>query len=535
MTGVRPVLIGCMLCLVLSTVPNAANDQRLADAVQRQDRVAVGALLQQRVDANSRQADGATAIAWAAHWNDLETAELLIRAGADVNVTNDLGVTPLALACQNGSVSMAEKLLSAGAKANAPSTSVEAPLLIAAQTGNADVVKSLIAHGADVNTATPAMKQTALMYAISEGHSDVARLLLEAGADRRAQSAGGFTPLLFAARRGDTISARLLLDAGVDVNEAARDGSTPLVVATASSREDVALLLLDRGANPSDSGAGYGALHVAVSKDLLRVLTALLKHGADPNERLKNAPTTLFGPARGSGSELMPIRTTNATASPGPAQDSGAANAGKRGGAPPMGGGGLSGATPFWLAARNVNVPLMRALLEGGADPSLTTDNGVTPLMVAAGLTQIQGPRARRGDVSQFYSNWGPADSLETITFLVALGADVNAVNPSGQTALHGAAYMGADDVVRVLVQSGAKLNVQDYSQGQTPYRLAEGHLNVAAQGVTEWPKTAALLRQLGADTSLGVDGRTMLREYLGRAGGAATSDPAGAGRGVQR
>jgi ankyrin repeat protein len=542
-------LIGCMLCSLLATAPTAADDQRLVDAVQRQDRVTARTLLQQHVDANSRQADGATAIAWAAHWDDLETADLLIRAGADVNAPNDLGVTPLALACNNGSVSMADKLLSAGANAKTASASVEAPLAIAARTGNPNLVKTLIAHGAEINGATPALRQTALMYAISEGHSDVARVLLEAGADASARSAGGFTPLLFAARQGDTGSARLLLDAGVDVNEAARDGSTALVVATASGREDVALLLLERGANPNAAGAGYSALHAAVSKDLQSVVAALLKRGADPNARLKTAPATLFGPAKGSGSEVMPIRTVDTAAATRPLQDaaagsgpggrparggaSGAAAAGAGRRPATMGAGGLSGATPFWLAARNVNVPIMRTLLGGGADPSLTTDSGVTPLMVAAGLTQVQGPRTRRGDVSSFYSNWGPADSLETTKFLILLGADVNAVNPSGQTALHGAAYMGADDVVRLLVQSGAKLNVQD-SQGQTPYRLAEGHLNVAGQGVTEWPTTAAVFRELGADTSLGVDGHAMLREYV-RSGGGAPGSPTGASPGIQR
>jgi uncharacterized protein len=85
----------------------------------------------------------------------------------------------------------------------------------------------------------------------------------------------------------------------------------------------------------------------------------------------------------------------------------------------------------------------MQALLEGSADPRLASDSGATPLMVAAGLTQVHGPRARRGDVSQFYSNWGPVDSLEAVKFLIALGADVNAATRSGQTPLHGAAYMG--------------------------------------------------------------------------------------------
>jgi ankyrin repeat protein len=495
----------------------AADDLRLVEAVQRQDRTAIRALLQQRTDVNVRQPDGATAIAWAAHWDDLDTADLLLRAGADVNLANDLGIAPLSLACRNGSASMVEKLLAAGANPNAASSSGETPLITAARTGNPDVVKALLARGAEVNTSRTALKQTPLMYAVAEGHAAVVRLLVGAGADPRARSTGGFTPLLFAARHGDVSSARILLDAGVSANEAAADGNTALVVATASGREDVALLLLEHGADPNAAGAGYTALHAAVPKDLQRLVASLLKHRADPNLRLRNAPANLFGPARGAGSEVTPVRMTEPAAARPALQDAtvtaGGGAAAQRPQGRGMAAGGLTGATAFWLAARNVNVPLMRALVEAGADPALTSDSGATPLMVAAGLTQVQGPRAQRGDVSQFYSNWGPADSLESVKYLIALGADLNAANPAGQTALHGAAYMGADAVVRLLVQSGARLNVQD-AQGQTPFRLAEGHLNVAGQGVTEWPSTAALLRALGADTSLGVDGRTMLRRY---------------------
>jgi hypothetical protein len=190
-----------------------------------------------------------------------------------------------------------------------------------------------------------------------------------------------------------------------------------------------------------------------------------------------------------------------------------------------MSAGSLSGATAFWLAAKNVNVEMMQILLDGGADPSLTPVDGTTPLMVATGLTQVQGPRARRGDVSSFYSNWGEDDSLRAVQFLVQHGAAVNAVNQAHQTALHGAAYMGANSVVTFLIDHGATLNAQD-GQGQTPFRIAQGHLNVAGQGVTDWPKTAALLQQLGADVSLGVDGRTMLRRYV-KTSDSTTSAPA--------
>jgi ankyrin repeat protein len=496
-------LIACACLAAASTVAAAADDLRLVDAVERQDWAAARRFIDQRVDVNARQADGTTAVAWASHWAHLETVDLLIRGGADVNLANDLGVTPLALATKNGNVPLVEKLLAANADPKLASSTGETPLMIAAHTGSDTIVRALLARGAQPDAAATATRQTPLMFAIAEGHAKVVKALLEGGADPRAKSAGGFTPLLFAARHGDTASASLLLDAGVDVNEAARDGSTPLILAAASRREDVAMLLLERGADPNAAGTGYTTLHTAMSRDLQRLAAALLKKGANPNARLTNAPATLFGPGQGAGSEVRPARAEAA-----PAQAD--ANAQNRA----MRAGGLAGATPFWLAARNVNVPMLRILLEHGADPTLTSTGGVTPLMVAAGLTQVQGPRANRGEVSQFSTNWGPEDSAEAVEFLIAHGADVNATNPSGQTALHGAAYMGADAVVRLLVRHGAKVNVQD-AQGQTPYRLAEGHLNVAGQGVTEWPNTAAILREVGADTTLGVDGRTLLRQYV--------------------
>jgi ankyrin repeat protein len=169
-------------------------------------------------------------------------------------------------------------------------------------------------------------------------------------------------------------------------------------------------------------------------------------------------------------------------------------------------------ATPLWLAAKYVNVPVMKALIAGGADPSLTLGDGTTPMMAAAGLTQFEGPHSRRGDVSTFRTNWDEDDGLEAVRMLVDLGADVNAKNQVGQTALHAAAYLGANRIVRFLVDHHANFNAQD-QQGQTPFRVAQAHLNVSAQGVTHNAETARLLQELGADTRLGVDGENLLRQ----------------------
>jgi ankyrin repeat protein len=494
----RAVLLLTLFCS--GAALSVAAQQRsasIADAAQQQDWTKARALLSAGAPVDAPQPDGATALAWAVHWDEQAFADVLIRAGADVNAANDHGVTPLALASANSSAAMVDRLLKAGADPNGSRGAASTPLIAAARTGNVGTVKLLLAHGADVKATPTSAKQTALMWAISERKSDVTRVFVEAGADVNARSAGGFTPLLFAARHGDTASAAILIDAGARPDDAAADGATPLVVAAASGREETALLLLERGANPSDDRVGYTALHAAVPKNALTLVKALLARGADPNARLRTGPAAIFGRSDGAGTEVRP---------PAPAKP-----------APPPTRGrsadGLAGATPFWLAAREVNVPVMSALLEGRADPRLTPPNGTTPFMVASGLTQVQGPRARRGDVSSFYTNWNEIDSLESVRFLAALGADINATNLSGQTALHGAAYMGGNSVVEFLLEKGAKLNVQD-AQGQTPYRIAEGHLNIAGQSVTEWPKTAALLRERGADVSLGVDGRTMLRKY---------------------
>jgi ankyrin repeat protein len=491
-------------------------DSRLADAAQRRDIAAVRTLLTQRADVNGRQPDGTSALAWAAHWDDREMADLLLRGAADVNGADDHGVTPLALACANGSAAMGARLLEAGANPNIARSTGETPLMTAARTASLDLVRMLVAKGADVNANNTRAKQTALMWAAAEQHPALVNALIAAGANIDARSAGGFTALLFAARQGDADSTRILLDAGADVNTTAPDGNAALVIATASGRDDVALLLLDRGADPNRDGAGFTALHAAVPRDTRRVIAALLAHGANPNVRLRAAPPSLFGPARGAGSEVG----AEVAGSPRPPR-SAAANAG-RAADRARAAGSFTGATPFWLAAKNVNVEVLRLLVRAGAQPTLANADGTTPLIAAAGVTQVQGPRAKRGDVSQFYSNWNEPDSLQAVDYLLTLGADINATNEAGQTALHGAAYMGGMALVQQLVDRGAKLNTQD-AQGQTPYRIAEGHLNVAAQGVTDWPKTAALLRTLGADTTLGVDGRTMLRQYPK----AATSKPA--------
>lgn len=436
----------------------AGSDLRLVDAAEKHDTEAVRTLLKQHVDVNAPQADGATALQWAAHWDDVDMANVLIRAGAHVNTANDYGVTPLLLACTNGSGTMVDALLKAGARVNVALPTGETPLMAAARSGNADIVKAL-ASAADVNAREHTSGQTALMWAAAEVHPDVVRVLIENQADIHLRTAGGFTALLFAARGGDVESARLLLAAGADVNESAPDGSSALLVATASAQEAVALLLVEKGADPNLADSiGYTPLHAVVWKasakaGLVRpngtstLVKALLAHGANPNVQITQDPPPL------PGNYVYQA--------------------------------GLTGATPLWLAAKAADASVMRALVAGGADLRLGNKAGTTPLMVAAGLGRAQGPGGQP-----------ERRLLDAVKAAVELGADLDAVNDAGQTAMHGAAAQGFDSIIQFLADRGAKVNVKD-TLGQTPLNAADRRNSVTGT-------TVQLLRTLSGEPESG-------------------------------
>jgi ankyrin repeat protein len=509
-----------VVLVVFSVRPAAADgDLRLVDAVKRQDKASVRTLLRQRADVNAQQPDGATALHWAVHWEDVETAELLIRAGANVNAVNDLGVTPLTMAAASGNAALIDKLLTAGADAKAALLSGETALMLAARAGSLEGTKALIAKGADVNAAEGTRGQTALMWAIANRHPDITAVLLQHGASVRARSQvrtavynmggnrsagnaspdtplvevplGGSTPLLFAARSNDVESARLLVAAGADVNDTEADGNTALIVAAHSGNASVARFLLENNANPNAAPLGYTALHAAVLRGYLRdrdlrntdpaaglpLVKALLEHGANPNARVARG-TRL---RRWSHDFALLER--------------------------------WAGATPFWLATRFLELDMMRAIADAGADVHLPTIDGTTPLMVAAGLgySRASGTAAfikNRRDFS--YYNADPTENAtripdeeerlasEAVKLTISLGAggDVNRVNNAGDTALHGASALGMNSVVQLLVDNGANVNARNKA-GRTPLAVARRSTGVGDSVVNE--RTAALLRQLGA------------------------------------
>jgi ankyrin repeat protein len=469
--------LACSIALLaLAPALAAASDLRLVQAAKDQDREAIRALLREDVDVNSPQGDGATALHWAAYWDDPVMADLLISAGADVNRTNDLGVTPLAL---TSSGAMMKKLLQAGANPNIVSSTGESPLMAAARAGNAESVKALLEHGANVNAREKLRGQTALMWAVSQRHPDIVRVLLEHGADAGARTesnrqlfftgepsgagrnpadwvmrtidTGGSTALLFAARQGDVESAKLLLAAKANPNEVAADGTSPLVLASYSGHGDLAALLLTKDANPNAADAGYAALHTAVLRGDAELIKTLLAYGANPNSRITKGTAI--------------TREGEDWALPTP----------------------LVGATPFVLAAKFLEVDIMRALAKAGADPQLATTDGTTPLMAAAGVGWGGGVDRRGRDTTSLGDPviHDEDRALEAARLVVDLGADVNAANEAGDTALHGAAAKGYDAIVELLVSKGARLEAKN-KRGRTPLAVAKKN-------------TADLLRKLGA------------------------------------
>jgi ankyrin repeat protein len=288
----RLIAIGFVAGL-LCTVTFATGTSDVADAAMKKNGTALRSLLQQKADVNAPQADGTTALHWAARWDDLEMAGALIRAGANAQAANRAGATPMFLATMNGSPAMIETLLKAGVDPNTPVLSRgETALMMTARTGKPDAVKMLLAHGARVNATENLRGTNALMWAAEQGHAAIVKLLLDNGAEIATESKvirpirrnglgfarpapdgkptgdpmGGLTALLFAVRQGGLDTVRVLVAAGADINKAAVDGSSPLLVAVQNGHYEIARLLLDRGANPNQANLkNWTPLYLAVA------------------------------------------------------------------------------------------------------------------------------------------------------------------------------------------------------------------------------------------------------------------------------
>src|SRR5262245_41303528 len=422
--------------------------------------------------------------------------------------------------CTNGNATIIEKLLQAGADSNATAREGETPLMTAARTGKVEAVKTLLVHGADVDAKEQLRGQTALMWAAAEDNTAAVTALVEAHADLNARSNGGFNALLFAVRSGSRDVVKVLLDAGANPNDAIQSGrpagaaggrgaapagrganppaqaaprpsndvaqllavfntgarrgrpgnggASALLMAITNAHYELAGLLLDRGADPNADGQGWTALHQIAwtrkppiqhglppavqtgNMSSLALARKLLDKGADPNARQTSEPSDR------------------------------ARNVLHRG-----------GSTPFLQAAKLGDVEYMRLLLDYGADASINTEEGATPMMAAAGV-----------GIWQLGESAGTNDEVfEAVKICYEYGNDVNAVDVNGDTALHGAAHRGSNEIVQFLVDRGAKLDIVN-KLGWTPYLIADGvfYPNTYNRRL----ETAALFLKLGANPNLG-------------------------------
>jgi ankyrin repeat protein len=554
------------VCSVIHGTALAASD--VADAAMQNDAARVVKLIAAKTDVNAPQADGSTALHWAAYHGDVKMTEALLRAHANPGVVMENGMTPLSLACETGHADVVKQLLKAGADPNQTLANGETPLMMAARTGRIPVIEALLAKGARVNEKEKLRGTTALMWAAANSNADAVRFLISKGADVSARSGtappgrppylapagrtrieefingkglsgttlggkkgsneqahdesdkrvaeereaakraiaafplnkpakppakqwGGLTPLQFAVREGSMETVKVLVDAGADVNQRSEFGWTALLVATQNRYYKIGVFLLDHGADPNIANeGGWTPLYIATDNrnieggdyptrkpdmDHLDYIKRLFAAHADPNLRMR------------SSTETRTIFTHQWLLE--------------------------EGATPFLRAAQSGDIVLLKLLLEHGADPKITTDYNVTPLMVASGIGWVQGVTYE----------WSPQQTLETVKMLLDLGADVNAQDTlDGRTALMGAAHKGRNDVVELLVQHGADLALRDIGSRDTINALAgvrfqaidyaDGLVRVGVQSAIAHPETSALLRKLMKERELPVpqEGRTL-------------------------
>ncbi len=443
-----------------------SGDSRLASGARAWCAVGVvlGALAWAGASAG-QSADDATLLHRAAHAGDAAAVAELLDAGGEADAATRHGVTPLALASAGGHDAVVGVLLAAGADANRASPEGETPLMTAARTGVVGSVETLLWHGAaaTVDAREGWRGQTALMWASAEGHAAVVAPLVAAGANVNARSDGGFTPLAFAVRAGHGAAVEALLAAGADVNLALPDGTSPLHLAVVNARYDVAVQLLEHGADAAAAGPGWTPLHQLVWT-------------RRPNRHYNN-------PAAFPTGTVTDLELARALVAHGAAVDA-------RQTAEPRDGYrnqlNRTGATPFLLAAKAVDLDMMRLLLDLGADPLTENEDGTTALLVAAGV----------GIWSSSESPGSAEEALEAVKLMVALGDSVTTVDANGDAALHGAVMRGSPELVLYLLEHGAALNPVN-ERGWTPLTIAQGifYANLGRR----WPDMEALLLGLGA------------------------------------
>ncbi|HEX3839067.1 MAG TPA: ankyrin repeat domain-containing protein [Steroidobacteraceae bacterium] len=497
--GLSLMVLGCSLACASDKVSVASGiaPPPLIAAIRAHDSSKALELIaaQPRLDVNQRSVDGTTALHWAVYNDEVAVIERLLAAGANPNVRNDYNATPLAEAAVIGNPMVIQKLLKAGADPEAANADGQTALMVLARSSNIEAAKLLLKAGAAVNAHETWRGQTALMWAAAQAQPQMVQLLIEYGADVNAVSkltnferqvtaeprmqqrpSGGLTPLLYAARSGCVECAKELVRGGADINLPDPDGITPLIMAGINASFDVGAFLVTKGAElnvwdtwgrsplyavvdlntvPTGGRADRPSADATTGTELVKMM---LEHGANPNLQIKIVP-----PLRSLRDDRGPDAVLQA------------------------------GTTPLARAAKGGDVEVVRLLLVHGANASLPTVQGVTPMMMAAG-TEYSG-RDSRGRYQT------DEQAAQIIQLLLGAGADINARAVDGGTALHGAASRGRNAIVNLLVAHNADPAIKD-ARGRTAADVANGVGGGAFGRAPEtYPETAALLKKLMADT----------------------------------
>lgn len=458
-----------LLVLALTTGMTCA-DTILINAARSGDTDTALQRIEQSVNVNDRDPTATTALHWAVYNNEVELVKALVDAGADGSAVNNYGSTPFTESAVVGNVEILRLLLEAGADPNSANPEGQTALMVLARTDNTDAAEFLLDHGADPNAREKWKDQTALMWASARSRPRMVKLLTSQGANLDARSrvldwkrqttvfprakylpAGGFTPLLFAAREGCLECVKTLVEAGADINLTDPDEITPLHMAILNAHFDIARFLLESGANvnkwdwwgraPLYSAVDYNTLPTGGRPDRaspddttsLQMIELLLNAGANTNAQLKLLP-----PHR----NVLDDRGADLTLT--------------------------IGATALIRAARAGDSTVVKLLLDHGALVNLAQLQEVTPLMTAAGLRHYAIDTRGRFTTE--------ARAMASATLILDAGANINLLDHFGQSALHGAAFRGWNEMIRLLVNHGADLLLADID-GHTPFDAALGRI----------------------------------------------------------